>query len=66
MPFEAKSPVSDSDVPTTIGPLDDELLDEVLDEVLLVDELPHAAKARLAAASVNPPRRILLRPRRPC
>ena len=63
MPFEAKSPVSDSDVPTTIGPFDDELLDEVL---LLVDELPHAAKARLAAASVNPPRRILLRPRRPC
>lgn len=62
MPLEAKSPVSDSDVPTTIGPLDDELLDEVL----LVDELPHAAKARLAAASVNPPRRILLRPRRPC
>ena len=62
MPFEAKSPVSDNDVPTTIGPLDVELLDEVL----LVDELPHAAKARLAAASVNPPRRILLRPRRPC
>jgi hypothetical protein len=58
--LDAKSPVKDNEVPTTIGAFD-ELVDD--DEALA--ELPQAASAKLAATSVKPPRSSRLRDRLP-